>query len=79
MRQILFLSGKGGTGKTSLAAAFAVLLTEDKILADCDVDAANLHLLLDPKTIDTGEFTGFDTGTATRTGSRIDLRQLLIN
>jgi len=57
MRQILFLSGKGGTGKTSLAAAFAVL-AEDKILADCDVDAANLHLLLDPKTIDTGEYRG---------------------
>ncbi|MCK5827989.1 (4Fe-4S)-binding protein, partial [Candidatus Bipolaricaulota bacterium] len=57
MRQILFLSGKGGTGKTSVAAAFAVL-ADDKILADCDVDAANLHLLLDPETIESGEFVG---------------------
>ncbi|MFC2105780.1 ATP-binding protein [Candidatus Bipolaricaulota bacterium] len=57
MRQILFLSGKGGTGKTSLAAAFAVL-AENTILADCDVDAANFHLLLDPCVIDTGDFVG---------------------
>ena len=57
MRQILFLSGKGGTGKTSLAAAFAVL-AENTILADCDVDAANFHLLLDPRVIDTGDFVG---------------------
>jgi len=48
MKGILFLSGKGGTGKTSLAGAFAFLM-ENKVLADCDVDAANLHLLLDPK------------------------------
>ncbi|MCD6495372.1 (4Fe-4S)-binding protein, partial [Candidatus Bipolaricaulota bacterium] len=48
MKSILFLSGKGGTGKTSLAGAFAVL-SKDKVLTDCDVDAANLHLLLDPE------------------------------
>ena len=57
MRQILFLSGKGGTGKTSLAAAFAVL-AENKVLADCDVDAANLHLLLDPQVVAEGDFEG---------------------
>jgi len=57
MRQILFLSGKGGTGKTSLAAAFAVL-AENTILADCDVDAANFHLLLDPRVIDKGDYVG---------------------
>ncbi|MCK5245681.1 ATP-binding protein [Candidatus Bipolaricaulota bacterium] len=57
MRQVLFLSGKGGTGKTSLAAAFAVL-AENKVLADCDVDAANLHLLLDPQVIAEGDFEG---------------------
>ena len=57
MRQVLFLSGKGGTGKTSLAAAFAVL-AENTALADCDVDAANLHLLLDPQVIETGDFVG---------------------
>lgn len=57
MKSILFLSGKGGTGKTSLAGAFA-FLAKDKILADCDVDAANLHLLLDPKITTEGEFEG---------------------
>ena len=57
MKQILFLSGKGGTGKTSLAAAFAVL-AEDRILADCDVDAANLHLLLQPDVFADGDFEG---------------------
>jgi len=57
MKQVLFLSGKGGTGKTSLAAAFAVL-TENKVLADCDVDAANLHLLLDPQVREQGEYQG---------------------
>lgn len=57
MNSILFLSGKGGTGKTSLAGAFAVL-TEEKVLADCDVDAANLHLLLDPSVVTEGEYEG---------------------
>jgi len=57
MKGILFLSGKGGTGKTSLAGAFAFLM-EKKVLADCDVDAANLHLLLDPKIEQEGEFQG---------------------
>ena len=57
MKSILFLSGKGGTGKTSLAGAFAVLAKE-KVLVDCDVDAANLHLLLAPDIVDEGEFEG---------------------
>jgi len=57
MKSILFLSGKGGTGKTSLAGAFAVLASQ-KVLVDCDVDAANLHLLLAPDVDDEGEFEG---------------------
>ncbi|HCP32354.1 TPA: (4Fe-4S)-binding protein [Candidatus Acetothermia bacterium] len=57
MKSVLFLSGKGGTGKTSLAGAFA-FLAKEKVLADCDVDAANLHLLLDPKTTSEGNFQG---------------------
>lgn len=57
MKTILFLSGKGGTGKTSLAGAFAVL-SQNKVLVDCDVDAANLHLLLDPEVEETGKFQG---------------------
>lgn len=46
-RQVVFLSGKGGTGKTSFAASFSNLL-ENKIIVDCDVDAANLYLVLNP-------------------------------
>ena len=57
MKSILFLSGKGGTGKTSLAGAFAVLAS-DKVLADCDVDAANLHLLLAPEIVSEGIYQG---------------------
>ena len=47
-KQLVVLSGKGGTGKTSVVAALAALTT-DKVLADCDVDAADLHLVLDPQ------------------------------
>ncbi|MCD1294317.1 (4Fe-4S)-binding protein [Methanocella sp. CWC-04] len=45
--QITVVSGKGGTGKTTLTASLAYLL-KDIVVADCDVDASNLHLLLDP-------------------------------
>jgi MinD superfamily P-loop ATPase len=48
MKEIVILSGKGGTGKTSLTASFAAL-AENAVLADCDVDAADLHLVLNPK------------------------------
>jgi MinD superfamily P-loop ATPase len=63
MRQLVILSGKGGTGKTSVAAAFAHLAaTGDSpvrvVLADADVDAANLELVLDPQTLETHEFIG---------------------
>jgi MinD superfamily P-loop ATPase len=47
MKELVVLSGKGGTGKTSIVGSLAVL-AEDKVLADCDVDAADLHLLLEP-------------------------------
>jgi MinD superfamily P-loop ATPase len=47
MKELVVLSGKGGTGKTSLAGSFAAL-AKSKVLADCDVDAADLHLLLEP-------------------------------
>ena len=47
MQEIVILSGKGGTGKTTIVASFAVL-ARDKVLVDCDVDAADLHLLLQP-------------------------------
>ena len=48
MKQLTVISGKGGTGKTTLVASFAAL-AEGKVLADCDVDAADLHLVLDPE------------------------------
>ncbi len=47
MRELVVISGKGGTGKTSLLASFAVLAGQ-AVLADCDVDAADLHLVLTP-------------------------------
>lgn len=48
MKQTVIISGKGGTGKTIITAAFAGL-AKNKVMADCDVDAADLHLLLKPK------------------------------
>lgn len=47
MKQLVVISGKGGTGKTSIVASFASL-AENKVIADCDVDAADLHLILKP-------------------------------
>ncbi len=54
-RTVTVISGKGGTGKTSIAAAFAVL-ARPVVVADCDVDAANLHLLLAPRAEQETEF-----------------------
>lgn len=48
MKEIVVISGKGGTGKTSVAASFAVLGGKEVIVADCDVDAADMHLLMQP-------------------------------
>jgi len=48
MKEIVVISGKGGTGKTSITASFSVLGGKDLIVADCDVDAADMHLLLEP-------------------------------
>ena len=48
MKEIVIISGKGGTGKTSLTGAFAYLGGREVVTADCDVDAADLHLLLQP-------------------------------
>jgi len=57
MKQITILSGKGGTGKTTTAASLAVL-TKNAVVADCDVDAPDLHILLHPQVIKTQEFKG---------------------
>ncbi|MFH1436868.1 MAG: ATP-binding protein [Pseudomonadota bacterium] len=57
MKQIAVISGKGGTGKTIIAASFACLAGK-KVLIDCDVDASNLHILLRPETVRQSEFSG---------------------
>jgi MinD superfamily P-loop ATPase len=48
MKEIVVISGKGGTGKTSITASFAMLGGADVVVADCDVDAADMHLLMKP-------------------------------
>ncbi|MCM8813756.1 MAG: ATP-binding protein [Candidatus Omnitrophica bacterium] len=60
MKQIVVVSGKGGTGKTVITAAFAAV-AEKKILVDCDVDAADLHLLVHPEIRQRHEFRSGQT------------------
>jgi len=55
MKEIVVISGKGGTGKTVITACFASL-AKSKVMADCDVDAADLHLLLHPEVKEKHEF-----------------------
>jgi MinD superfamily P-loop ATPase len=57
MKELVVISGKGGTGKTSIVACFAAL-AENAVLADCDVDAADLHLILKPNIKQTTNFIG---------------------
>jgi MinD superfamily P-loop ATPase len=57
MKELVVISGKGGTGKTSITAAFASLAL-NAVLADCDVDAADLHLVLEPKIKQEFDFSG---------------------
>ncbi|MCA1961816.1 MAG: ATP-binding protein [Desulfomonile sp.] len=57
MRELVIISGKGGTGKTSLTASFACLAA-DAVLVDCDVDAADLHILVHPEVKCAEEFRG---------------------
>ena len=57
MKELVVISGKGGTSKTSIVAAFAAL-AKNAVFADCDVDAADLHLVLEPKVKQTSDFSG---------------------
>jgi len=57
VKQIVVISGKGGTGKTVITASLAAL-AGDKVIADCDVDAPDLHLLLHPHVMERYEFKG---------------------
>ncbi len=73
MKEIVIVSGKGGTGKTSLAASFTVLGEDNLVVADCDVDAADMHLLLDPdfkasENFFSGELALIDQELCTRCG-----------
>lgn len=56
-REVVVVSGKGGTGKTSIVGALASLMS-NRVAADCDVDAANLHMILNPEVIEEKEFIG---------------------
>jgi MinD superfamily P-loop ATPase len=60
VKELVIISGKGGTGKTSLMAAFASL-AEKKVLCDADVDAADLHLIMSPKVIRQTDFQSGNT------------------
>jgi MinD superfamily P-loop ATPase len=60
MKQLTVISGKGGTGKTTLTAAIA-MLSDSHVLADCDVDAADLHLILEPAVEQCADFQGGKT------------------
>jgi MinD superfamily P-loop ATPase len=66
MIRLAVISGKGGTGKTIVTATLAHLLHQDIILADCDVDAANLGILLAPKRIHTEPFYGMKAAVIDR-------------
>lgn len=65
MKELVVISGKGGTGKTSLMAAFASL-AENNVLCDADVDAADLHLLMDPDIKERHDFKGGGTAIIDR-------------
>ncbi len=60
MRELVVLSGKGGSGKTSVLSGFAAIPGE-KILCDADVDAADLHLILNPEILETHDFVSGNT------------------
>ena len=66
MKQITVISGKGGTGKTTLVGSFAAL-AENKVIVDCDVDAPDLHLLLHPELIKKEEFKGVKVAVMDKT------------
>jgi MinD superfamily P-loop ATPase len=77
MKQIAVISGKGGTGKTVLTASFSAL-AKNKVMADCDVDAADLHLLLHPVIKERHDFAGgitakIDEGVCIRCRQCVDI------
>ncbi|MDD2460824.1 MAG: 4Fe-4S binding protein, partial [Kiritimatiellae bacterium] len=78
IQECVIISGKGGTGKTSVTASFAALSAGRAVLADCDVDAADLHLVLTPKIVESTDFrSGYEavirSETCTGCGTCADL------
>jgi MinD superfamily P-loop ATPase len=59
MKELVVISGKGGTGKTTITASFAAM-AQNAVIADCDVDAPNLHLVLRQRIVETNPFYGMD-------------------
>ena len=59
VKEFTVISGKGGCGKTTIAASFAAL-ARDPVIADADVDAADMHILLHPRIVKKERFTGLD-------------------
>jgi MinD superfamily P-loop ATPase len=77
MKELVIISGKGGTGKTSLTASFACL-AHNAIIIDADVDAADLHLILKPEILKQEEFSGgskanIDKNVCTKCGACIEV------
>jgi len=77
MKELVVISGKGGTGKTTLTAAFASI-SENRVLCDADVDAADLHLLMTPDIKQKTDFQGgglavIDPDRCTQCGTCIEL------
>jgi len=78
MKEIVVISGKGGTGKTSITASLAVLGGKDVVVADCDVDAADMHILLQPENAKSedffsGELAVIDQDICTQCGKCFDV------
>ncbi|OEU68155.1 MAG: (4Fe-4S)-binding protein [Desulfovibrio sp. S3730MH75] len=76
MKQIVVISGKGGTGKTSIVAALSSIGPK-KVIVDCDVDAADLHLILKPTILDeqdfiSGERPSIDLDTCVQCGMCVE-------
>jgi len=77
MKELIIISGKGGTGKTSLIAAFATL-AQNKVLCDADVDAADLHLIMNPDIVRRTDFisghtAAIDKNKCSQCGKCLDL------
>ncbi|WP_406656492.1 ATP-binding protein [Methanolobus sp. ZRKC2] len=65
VKQLTIISGKGGTGKTTVSSVF-VSLAENAVIADCDVDAADMHLIMSPEIIEKKDFYGLKVASIDR-------------